>query len=144
MGQYLEKMNAHIAVISGMDPNVDEDGEGGYLGSKDDQVARFLLGTGATVIIHAHINGTLAEHRIPRSFEEVCTLIANWGGPTRHPGDGKPSTSIMAIQEHECDERVLRKTVGKSSHVSHTQQGRVDRSKGDSRQGVDIARSSTT
>ena len=106
MGQYLEKMNAHIAAISGMDPNVDEDGEGGYLGSKDDQVARFLLGTGATVIIHAHMNGTLAEHRIPRSFEEVCTLIANWGGPTRHPGDGKPSTSIMAIQEHECDERV--------------------------------------
>ena len=121
--QYLETMNDHIKAIASMDPNVDELGEGGYLGSKQDQVARFLLGTGATVIIHAHMNCTLAAHRVPTTLEDVCSLIANWGGPIRESGDGRPTTSIMAMEERDDDDEQMYSIAEKGKPAKRTARG---------------------
>jgi hypothetical protein len=110
LDSYLERMNDHVKAIRSMDKLVDPNtGEGGYLGSKADQVARYLLGTGATVIINHHMNGTLA--RIPRSFEDVNMLIKNWAGRLTEHGETRPTTNILHTEE-QADEAVY----GISSH----------------------------
>ena len=102
--KYLEVMNGHIAAIKSMDANVAADGTGGYLGSKSDQVAAFLSGTGASLIINLHLNSRLPVDKVPHSLEEVCTLLTNWVGPIyESDGDKRPAASIMASSGAESE-----------------------------------------
>ena len=93
--KYLETMNGHVMAIRSMDSNVAADGTNGYLGSKSDQVAAFLRGTGATLIVNLHLNGRLPADKVPHSFKEVCSLLTNWVGSIyESDGDKRPAASI--------------------------------------------------
>ena len=76
--EYLVATYSHIAAIKYMDSSVGADGTGGFLGSRSDQVSKFIRGTRATKIINLLSNGIL---EVPHSLEEACTLLTNWAGP---------------------------------------------------------------
>jgi hypothetical protein len=105
MNEYLKLVTGDIKAIRGMDPTISKKGEGGALGTIQQQVDRFLRGTGATTIIGLHMNNQLGKENIPHSIEEVCTLYQNWVGSLT-TDDRKVSASIMMLQsgaEDECD-----------------------------------------
>ena len=99
--KYLEVMNEHILAIKGMDIRVDANNEGGYLGTRAEQVTLFLRGTGATRVINQLKNGTIAVEDAPQSLEEVCGLLTNWSGDICEPGEKRVSESIMSLQESD-------------------------------------------
>ena len=106
LDEYLVMTKEHIKAIKSMDENVSADGIGGYLGTKSDQVNRFLRGSGATTIINLHMNGQLPKEKIPHTLEEVCTLILNWSGTSGVEDEKKSTTSIMASQHEQTSKLV--------------------------------------
>jgi hypothetical protein len=103
MNEYLKLVTGDIKAIRSMDPSISRKGEGGALGTIQQQVDRFLRGTGATTIIGLHMNNLLGKENIPHSIEEVCTLYQNWIGSLTND-DRKVSASIMMMQSDTHDD----------------------------------------
>ena len=113
--RYLATMNDHIIAIKGMDSRVDDNNEGGYLGTRSEQVTHFLRGTGATKVINTLKNGNSGT-KIPLTLEDVCLTLTNWSGEIYEPGDKKNSESIMTLNEADDEEYIY--GIGISREVS--------------------------
>ena len=50
-------------------------------------------------------------------------MIANWGGPIRESGDGRPTTSIMAMEERDDDDEQMYSIAEKGKPAKRTARG---------------------
>ena len=106
--QYVDEVSAHIEAIAIADKNVDDDGEGGFLGTISQQVYRFLdgaSGPNAAEIAGLMLNGQLTEANVPHSLEDVVTLIKKWKGSGEKGVERKaPTSSILSSNIRTDDE----------------------------------------